>query len=183
MEQTGGGFYREEECKIPMLVSSASNQVHFKVFSSLKDPVSLTLFKPSASHVFLFGTTLFLWELRSWTLLSMQFAIEIRDIWIHIYFCFLARAPVCIFHPLLSSLWKTRFDDNFFLRRVLCSNLKRTCRCFFFRKVHAPCNTNLQWRIIWLIISRHTKNIFFSVSFRRNGKSPRIGRPLMSWHL
>ncbi|KAM7437924.1 hypothetical protein ABFA07_012532 [Porites harrisoni] len=27
MEQTGGGFYREEECKIPMLVSSASNQV------------------------------------------------------------------------------------------------------------------------------------------------------------
>ena len=58
MEQTGGGFYREEECKIPMLVSSASNQVHFKVFPSLKDLVSLTLFKPSASHVFLFGTTL-----------------------------------------------------------------------------------------------------------------------------
>ena len=28
MEQTGGGFYREEECKIPMLVSSASDQVH-----------------------------------------------------------------------------------------------------------------------------------------------------------
>ena len=62
MEQTGGGFYREEECKIPMLVSSASNQVHFKVFPSLKDPISLvTLFKPSASHFFfLFGTTLFL---------------------------------------------------------------------------------------------------------------------------
>ena len=60
MEQTGGGFYRGEECKIPMLVSSASNQVHFKVFPSLKDPVSLTLFKPSASHFFLFGTTLFL---------------------------------------------------------------------------------------------------------------------------
>ena len=59
MEQTGGGFYREE-CKIPMLVSSASNQVHFKVFPSLKDPVSLTLFKPSASHFFLFGTTRFL---------------------------------------------------------------------------------------------------------------------------
>ena len=36
MEQTGGGFYRGEECKIPMLVSSASNQVHFKVFPSLK---------------------------------------------------------------------------------------------------------------------------------------------------
>ena len=60
MEQTGGGFYREEECKIPMLVSSASNQVHFKVFPSLKDPVSLNLFKPSALHFFLFGTTLFL---------------------------------------------------------------------------------------------------------------------------
>ena len=65
MEQTGGGFYREEECKIPMLVSSASNQVHFKVFPSLKDPVSLTLFKPSARHFFLLGTTLFLLELRS----------------------------------------------------------------------------------------------------------------------
>ena len=36
MEQTGGGFYREEECKIPMLVSSASNQVHFKVFLIFK---------------------------------------------------------------------------------------------------------------------------------------------------
>ena len=45
-----------------------------KFFSSLKDPVSLTLFKPSASHFFLFGTTLFLWELRSWKLLSMQYA-------------------------------------------------------------------------------------------------------------
>ena len=60
MEQTGGGFYREEEYKIPMLVSSASNQVHFKVFPSLKDPVSLTLFRASASPFFLFGTTLFL---------------------------------------------------------------------------------------------------------------------------
>ena len=60
MEQTGGGFYREEECKIPMLVSLVANRVHFEVFPSLKDPVSLTLFKPSASHFFLFGTTLFL---------------------------------------------------------------------------------------------------------------------------
>ena len=41
MEQTGSGFYREEECKIPMLVASASNQVHFKVLPSLKDPISL----------------------------------------------------------------------------------------------------------------------------------------------
>ena len=36
---------------------------------------------------------------------------------------------------------------------------------FFFRKVHVPCNTNLQWRIIWLIKSRHTKNIFFFLIF------------------
>ena len=44
---------------------------------------------------------------------------------------------------------KTRFKDNFFLRRVLCSNLKRKCRLsFFFRKKHQPCNTNMQWRII-----------------------------------
>ena len=32
MEQNGGDFNREEECKISMLVSSASNQVHVKVF-------------------------------------------------------------------------------------------------------------------------------------------------------
>ena len=47
---------------------------------------------------------------------------------------------------------KPRFNDKFFLRRVLCSNLKRTCRLSFFRKKHPPCNTNLQWRIIWLIL-------------------------------
>ena len=35
MEQHGGDFNREEECKIFMLVSSASNQVHFKVFFHL----------------------------------------------------------------------------------------------------------------------------------------------------
>ena len=56
MEQTGGGFYREEECKIPMLVSSVANQV----FPSLKDPVSLTLFKLSVSHFFQLGIKLFL---------------------------------------------------------------------------------------------------------------------------
>ena len=32
IEQNGGDFYREEECKIQMLVSSASNQVHLKAF-------------------------------------------------------------------------------------------------------------------------------------------------------
>ena len=47
---------------------------------------------------------------------------------------------------------KTRFSDRFFLRRVLCSNLKRTCRLSFFRKKNPPCNTNLQWRIICLIL-------------------------------
>ena len=36
IEQNGGDFYREEECKIEMLVSSASNQVHFKVFFLFK---------------------------------------------------------------------------------------------------------------------------------------------------
>ena len=43
IEQNGGDFYREEECKIEMLVSSASNQVHLNVFffSSLNDLVSL----------------------------------------------------------------------------------------------------------------------------------------------
>ena len=48
----------------------------------------------------------------------------------YIYFCSFARAPVCIFHLLLSNLWKTRFNDKFFRRRVFCSNL--TCRFEFF---------------------------------------------------
>ena len=43
---------------------------------------------------------------------------------------------MCIFHLLLSNLWKTRFNDKFVRRRGFCSNLK--CRFdFFFRKIHA----------------------------------------------
>ena len=64
VEENRGDFNREEECKISMLVCSALNQVHFKVFSSLKDPESLTVFKLFASGVLIFGTTLFLGELR-----------------------------------------------------------------------------------------------------------------------
>lgn len=58
-EENRGDFNREEECKISMLVCSALNQVHFKVFSSLKDPESLTVFKLFASGVLIFGTTTF----------------------------------------------------------------------------------------------------------------------------
>ena len=36
VEKNRGDFNREEECKISMLVSSASNQVHFKVFFLFK---------------------------------------------------------------------------------------------------------------------------------------------------
>ena len=94
------------------------------------------------------------------------------------YFCFLARAPVCTFHLLLSNNEKTRFNDNFFLRRVLCSNLKRTCRLSFFRKKHSPCNTNLQWRIIWLILGmRKTAREAAELC----GVIKLIGQ--MSWHL
>ena len=32
MEQNDGDFNSEDECKIPMLVSSVPNQIHFKVF-------------------------------------------------------------------------------------------------------------------------------------------------------
>ena len=47
----------------------------------------------------------------------------------------------CAFFTRYCPTWqKTRFNDTFFLRRVLCSNLKRACRWVFFRKVHAPCN-------------------------------------------
>ena len=41
---------------------------------------------------------------------------------------------------------------NFFFVGFFFSNLKRTCRLSFFRKKHPPCNTNLQWRTIWLIL-------------------------------
>ena len=63
----------------------------------------------------------------------------------------LARAPVCILHFLLSNLWKTRFNDKFFLRRVFFPIWKGPVVLsffVFFRKMHAPCDTNLQWRII-----------------------------------
>ena len=80
-----------------------------------------------------------------------------REIYRYIYaFVFLHVRPCAFF---------TCYCDKFC--RVLCSNLKRTCRwVFFFRKVHAPCNTNLQWRIVWMIITRHTKNIFFNILCR-----------------
>ena len=58
IRQNGCGFYRDwEECKIPMLVSSASNHVHFKAFFIFKGSSGLTLFKPSASHFLISGTT------------------------------------------------------------------------------------------------------------------------------
>ena len=62
-------------------------------------------------------------------------------VFLHVCLCafFICYCPTC---------QKTRFNDKFFLRRVLCSNLKKTCRLSFFRKKHPPCNTNLQWRII-----------------------------------
>ena len=73
---------------------------------------------------------------------------------------------------------KPRFNDKFFLRRVLCSNLKRTCRLSFFRKKHPPCNTNLQWRIIWLILGmRKTAREAAELC----GVTELIGQ--MSWHL
>ena len=56
------------------------------------------------------------------------------------------------FSLVIVHLLKSRFNDKFFLCRVLCSNLKRTCRLSFFRKMHAPYNTNLQWRIKRLIL-------------------------------
>ena len=63
-------------------------------------------------------------------------------------FVFLHVRPCAFFICYCQSCEKPRFNDNFFLRRVLCSNLKRTFRLSFFRKKHPPCNTNLQWRII-----------------------------------
>ena len=47
---------------------------------------------------------------------------------------------------------KNWVNDNFFLRRVLCSNLKRTCRLNFFRKCMRPamqiCNSELKGLIL-----------------------------------
>ena len=112
---------------------------------------------------------------------SKRFSYRERYIDTLYTFVFLHVRPCAFFTRCCPTCEKTRFNDIFFLLRVLCSNLKRTYRWVFFRKVHAPCNTNLQWRIIWLIKSRHAKNNFFlhSVSFRRNGRFRWIGRPLM----
>ena len=132
MEQTSGGFYHEEECKIPMLVSSASNQVHFKVFPSLKDPVSLTPIQTIRQSPFSIWDYTF--SLRVKVMNVTEHAVCNRDqrymdTYILLFSCTCARVH---FSPVIVQLVKTRFDDNFFLRRVLCSNLKRTCRCFFF---------------------------------------------------
>ena len=40
-------------------------------------------------------------------------------------------AGCAFFNSYCPTCEKPRFNDKFFLRRVLCSNLKRTCRLFF----------------------------------------------------
>ena len=50
------------------------------------------------------------------------------DIYILLLSCTCARAFVTCYCPTCE---KPRFNDKFFLRRVFCSNLKRTC-CFAF---------------------------------------------------
>ena len=42
---------------------------------------------------------------------------------IDIYFCFLTRAPVCIYTCYCPTCEKTRFNNNFCFRQVPCSNL------------------------------------------------------------
>ena len=75
---------------------------------------------------------------------------------------------------------------NFLMSGYLVQFEKNMFDFFFVRKMHLPCSTNLQWRIIWFILgmprktARVTKNSFsYSVSFRRNGnvRPCRIGRP------
>ena len=71
-------------------------------------------------------------------------------IYIYIYtFVFLHVRPCAFFTRYCPTCEKTRKEH--------------VADFFFFRKVHVPCNTNLQWRIIWLIKGRHTKNIFFLI--------------------
>ena len=58
IRQNGRGFNRDwEECKIPMLVSLASNQVHFKVFFIFKGSSEPNPIQPSSRHFFISGTT------------------------------------------------------------------------------------------------------------------------------
>ena len=61
---------------------------------------------------------------------------------------------MCIFHLLLSNLWKTRFNDQFFLGRVFCSNLTCCFDFFFWEKKMRPaiqiCNGGLySWFWEW----------------------------------
>ena len=75
-----------------------------------------------------------------------------KQTYIPLFSCTCARVH---FSLVIVQLLKNWFNDKFFLRRVFCSNLKRTFRfeffCFF-RKMHVLCDTNLQWRIIQLIL-------------------------------
>ena len=68
-------------------------------------------------------------------------------------FVFLHVRPCAFFTSYCPTCEKLGSTINFFFVGFF-SNLKRTCRfeffCFF-RKKHAPCDTNLQWRIIQLI--------------------------------
>ena len=86
------------------------------------------------------------------------FHIEIyRQIYIYIdiYFCSLARAPVCIYTCYCPTCEKLGSTIDLFFVGFFFSNLKRTYRFeffVFFRKMHTPCDTNLQRRIIQLIL-------------------------------
>ena len=76
-----------------------------------------------------------------------------REIYRQIYtFVLLHVRPCAFFICYCPTCEKNRLNDKFFRRRVFSSNL--TCRFefFCFRKKHPPCNTNLRWRIIWLIL-------------------------------
>ena len=100
------------------------------------------------------------------------------DRYILLFSCTCARVHFSV--AIVQRVKKSRFNDKFFLRRVLklCSNLKRTCRLSFFTKKHVPCNTNLQWRIIWLILGmRKTAREAAELC----GVIKLIGQ--MSWHL
>jgi len=75
------------------------------------------------------------------------------DIYILLLSCTCARAFVTCYCPTCE---KPRFNDKFFLRRVFCSNLKRTCcfAFFFLEKCMRPatqfCNDELySWFREW----------------------------------
>ena len=90
-------------------------------------------------------------------------------------FVFLHVRPCAFFTCYCPTCEKLGSTINFFVVGFFVPIWHVVLSFFFFRKIHAPCNTNLQWRIIWLILGmRKTSR---EAADPRVIRRHRIGRP------